>query len=110
MSDIKILKEMIKQNLIVELQEKKNEDKISYLVNLEEPEDNYSITINGMPDHDNVIIIRPDAFKPSKIFNSLKNECKLADFVIIANTVKKKIGSSGFKGIRKANEKDRLII
>ncbi|MEA5552405.1 hypothetical protein VB713_15795 [Anabaena cylindrica UHCC 0172] len=60
---------------------------------LKEPKPpNYYVTIDGMPDDDQVIIINADEFKsPDTIFNGNKGECKRADFIIIADIGKKKV-------------------
>jgi hypothetical protein len=45
-----------------------------------------------MPDDDQVIVIKSDNFvKPKAVFQGSKGECKRADFVIIANTNRKKV-------------------
>jgi hypothetical protein len=90
MTDISILKEMIKPSAIVPLVE--NIGEINKLI-LKEPDPaNYSVTFYGMPEKDQVIIINPDAFKtPETVFVGSKGECKRADFIIIANTVRKKV-------------------
>ncbi|MBU7581910.1 MAG: hypothetical protein KAF91_03205 [Nostoc sp. TH1S01] len=90
MSDIAILKEMIKESATVNLEDDgygKNK------VILKEPSPpNYYITINGMPNDDDVIIINADNFKsPDTIFHGNRGECKRADFIIIADEGKKKI-------------------
>jgi hypothetical protein len=47
--------------------------------------DLYAVTILGMPDRENVVIIKGDAFDaPKQIFNGKHGECKRADFMIIA--------------------------
>jgi hypothetical protein len=89
MSDIEILKEMIRNLAIVPLIIDKPKNKV---ILSEPPPANYSVTINGIPDQNNVIVIKTDAFKsPDTIFQGSHGECKRADFVIIANTEKKKV-------------------
>jgi hypothetical protein len=89
MSDIAILKEMLKNTAIVPLENSYHKKKV---ILKEPPPENYSVTINGMPDNDEVIVIKADAFKsPDTVFQGKRGECKRADFVIIANTSKKKI-------------------
>lgn len=90
MSDIKILKEMINERATVPLEETCNK---KYQVTLTEPlPANYSVTISGMPAGDEVIIIKADAFNsPKTVFKGDFGECKRADFVIIADTEKKKV-------------------
>lgn len=86
MSDIAILKEMIKDTATVQLEERQDGKRLNYSVILTEPQDSYSVTIDGMPNHDEVIIIKADTFvAPRAIFNCSKGECKRADFVIITD-------------------------
>jgi hypothetical protein len=90
MSDISILKEMIKDTATVPLKDDQHGKK---QVILEEPPPaDYSVTIYGMPDDDQTIIIKADAFPaPQDIFANSKSECKRADFVIISDTGSKKV-------------------
>jgi hypothetical protein len=89
MSDIAILKEMIRDLSTVTLVPSQTRNKVI----LTEPQPpNYSVTIDGMPDEENVIVIKADDFKsPSTIFRGDHGECRRADFVIIADTGKKKV-------------------
>jgi hypothetical protein len=92
MSDIAILKEMIRDCAIVELEYKKEYKRDSYLLKLTENQDNYSFVISGMPEPDRVIVIKLDEFfDVRKIFTGNKGECKRADFIIIANTNSEKV-------------------
>ncbi|NCQ94481.1 MAG: hypothetical protein EWV75_14720 [Microcystis wesenbergii Mw_QC_S_20081001_S30D] len=92
MSDIAMLKEMIKDCAIVELEYQKEYKRDSYLLKLTEPQDNYSFVVNGMPKPDEVIVIKlDDFFDVRKIFTGSKGECKRADFIIIANTPTEKV-------------------
>lgn len=92
MSDIAILKEMIRDCAIVELEYKKEYKRDSYLLKLIENQDNYSFVVNGMPKPDEVIVINLDEFfDVRKIFTGSKGECKRADFIIIANTPTEKV-------------------
>jgi hypothetical protein len=87
MSDIAILKEMIQETATVSLEIDLNGGN---QVILKEPKYNYDITIYGMPDDDNVIIINLEEFKSlDAIFKGNRGECKRADFIIIADTGKK---------------------
>lgn len=89
MSDIAILKEMIQESATVPLEEHKGQKQV---ILKEPPPADYSVTIDGMPDDAQVIVIKADAFPaPSKIFTSSKGQCKRADFVIIADTPTEKI-------------------
>ncbi len=89
MSDIDILKEMIRQSATVPLEDHYNKKKVTLR---EPPPGNYSVTIHGMPNEDEVIIIKVDTFNsPSGIFQGNQGECKRADFVIIANTNRQKV-------------------
>ncbi|MBD2139603.1 hypothetical protein H6F32_19045 [Anabaena sp. FACHB-1237] len=92
MSDIAILKEMIKENITVSLSEEKNGTHFNYLVELIEPQDNYSVIIDGMPKPDQVVVIKAEKFAaPKTVFQGGKGECKRADFIIIADTPTEKI-------------------
>ena len=87
-SDIAILKKMIQPTAIVPL-ESEYQKKVVELI---EPSANYTVTIYGMPDDDEVIVIKVDAFSaPTTVFQGSRGECKRADFVIIADTDKEKI-------------------
>ena len=89
MSDIAILKEMIRDLSTVTLIPSQTGNNLI----LKEPQPpNYSVTIAGVPDEENVIVIKADDFKsPDTIFRGEHGERKRADFVIIANTGKKKV-------------------
>ncbi|MEA5619995.1 hypothetical protein VB711_19410 [Cronbergia sp. UHCC 0137] len=90
MSDIAILKEMIQKNATVPLED--DLDRRNKVILKEPKPPNYYVTIRGMPDDDNVIIINADEFKsPDTIFNGKRGECKRADFIIIADTDNKKV-------------------
>ena len=90
MSDIAILKEMIQESAKVPLVEDSYGKKKVTL--REPPPADYSVTIHGMPNDDQVIIIKADAFPaPKTVFIGSKGECKRADFVIIADGKKKVI-------------------
>ena len=74
MSDISILKDLLDPSMIVCLQEKQEGTHIKYSVILEETQDNYSVSIRGMPNTDEVIIINADKFKVvPHVFNSNSN-------------------------------------
>ena len=90
MSDIAILKEMIQETATVSLE---NDLDGRNKVILREPKPpNYYVTIRGMPDDDNVIIINPEEFKSlDTIFKGNRGERERADFIIIADTGKKKV-------------------
>ncbi len=92
MSDIAMLKEMIKDCAIVDLEYQKEYKRDIYLLKLTETQDNYSFVVNGMPKPDEVIVINLDEFfDVRKIFTGNKGECKRADFIIIANTTSEKV-------------------
>jgi len=92
MSDIAMLKEMIKDCAIIDLEYQKKYKRDSYLLKLTETQDNYSFVVNGMPKPDEVIVIKLDEFfDVRKIFTGSKGECKRADFIIIANTTSEKV-------------------
>lgn len=89
MSDIAILKEMIRDLSTVKLVLSQSRNKVI----LTEPQPpNYFVTIEGIPGEENVIVIKADDFKsPDTIFCGDHGERKRADFVIIADTGKKKV-------------------
>jgi hypothetical protein len=92
MTDIEILKEMLDQSMIVCLQEKQEGTHIRYSVILKETQYNYSVSIEGMPNPDEVIIIDAEKFKViPHVFKGNKGQGKRADFVIVANTKTEKI-------------------
>jgi hypothetical protein len=92
MFDIEILKKMLDPSMMVCLQEKQEGTHIRYSVILEETQDNYSVSIGGMPNPNEVIIINADKFKVvPHVFNKNNGQRKRADFVIIANTKNEKI-------------------
>jgi len=62
MSDIAMLKEMIKDCAIIDLEYQKKYKRDSYLLKLTETQDNYSFVVNGMPKPDEVIVIKLDEF------------------------------------------------
>lgn len=88
-SDIAIFKEMIKQTAIVPLEAHYDKNRVT----LEEPPPaSYAVTIHGMPDDDQTIVIKADAFTaPKDIFADSKRECKRADFVIVAEINAKQV-------------------
>ena len=89
LTDIAILKEMINETATVSLQNRHNKMQVTLT---EPPPANYSVTINGMPDDDDVIVIKADAFNsPKTVFKGNRGECKRADFVIVADTENKKV-------------------
>ncbi|MCI0653757.1 MAG: hypothetical protein L0Y39_04695 [Methylococcaceae bacterium] len=93
MSDIEILKEMFKNTATVSLEEHPlgSGRKLVKLVE-HDPFGSYSVTVYGMPDDADVIVIKADEFTSQKaVFTGSKGECKRADFVIIVNLGKKKI-------------------
>jgi hypothetical protein len=86
MTDLEILHEMIKDTAKVSLTD--NYEKKQVI--LTEPQHDYSVTISGMPE--DAIVIKADAFKsPDTIFAGTKNECRRADFIIVADTGSKKV-------------------
>jgi hypothetical protein len=92
MSDIAILKEIIQNTARVPLQEDIYGNGKRTVILTESNPPKYSVTINGMPDDDQIIVIKSDNFvKPKAVFQGSQGECKRADFVIIANTEKKKL-------------------
>ena len=93
MSDIRILKEMLNDTATVSLEEYPLGSKKKVVKLIEQDSSaNYSITLSGMPDDAEVIVIKADMFSsPNAVFNGSKGECKRADFVIIIHLGNKKI-------------------
>jgi hypothetical protein len=89
MSDIAILKEMIQESATVPLEDNYGKKKVT----LREPDlPNCFVTIHGMPNDDQVIVIKADAFtSPKAVFTGLKGECKRADFIIVVDTETTKV-------------------
>ncbi len=87
MSDIDILRQMIKDEATLALEERNNKNQVT----LTEPQfTDASVIVFGMPDK--AIVIKADAFKsPDSVFNGSRGECKRADFVIVADTEGKKV-------------------
>jgi len=89
MSDIVILKEMIISTATVSLESYHDKKKV---VLKEPPPADYAVTIHGMPEDDEVIVIKADSFTaPKAIFANSKHECKRADFIVVAETDEKKV-------------------
>ena len=97
MSDIAILKEMIKDTSTASLVKHKNNNYKAILEQKEDkdsnnPKANYTVEIIGLPGNGDVIVIKVDTFEaPNSIFNGNNGECKRSDFVIIADVEPKKI-------------------
>ena len=91
MSDIDVLKEMLKDAVKVQLDSYSHTQK-NKITLTESQSQKYEVEIHGMPDNDQVIVIRADSFEaPKKIFENSRHECKRADFVIVANTDEVKV-------------------
>ncbi|WP_287241008.1 MULTISPECIES: hypothetical protein [unclassified Okeania] len=106
-SDIVILKKIIQPEATVGLETEYQKN----IVKLTEV-DNYKVTIRRMPDDDEVIVIKVDAFRaPKEIFQGTKGECKRADFVIIADTINKGkfILCIEMKGGKKTSKEKEII-
>ncbi|NES65483.1 MAG: hypothetical protein F6K24_09580 [Okeania sp. SIO2D1] len=107
-SDIVILKKMIQPRATVGLESEYQKN----IVKLTEDCDNYTVTIRGMPNNDEVIAIKVDTFSaPTTVFQGSKGECKRADFVIIADTIKKGkfILCIEMKGGKKTSKEKEII-
>lgn len=82
MTDIEILKTMIRRESTINLDDSDQKKLV-----LEESSAKCRVKVSGMPDEDQVIVIRTDCFDaPKSIFANTQHECKRADFVIIAET------------------------
>jgi hypothetical protein len=89
MSDIVIFKEMIRNTATVSLENYHSKKKV---VLKEPPPADYDVTIYGMPEDDEVIVIKADSFTaPKEMFADSKCECKRADFIIVAETGEEKV-------------------
>jgi hypothetical protein len=81
MDDFDILNLMIQEKAKVKLDESGSSKPKLVL----KEADLYTVTILGMPDGENTLVIKGDAFDaPQQIFNGKNGECKRADFMIIA--------------------------
>jgi len=92
MSDIVILKAMLKDLAIVPLVEHPYDanKKQLKLTELNSPV-KYSVTIDGIQDDNTVIAIKADELPLSNaMFNGTKGECKRADFILVINDGKRK--------------------
>ncbi len=86
MDDFTILQQMIKPAATIPLEEHNGKFKVELI----EAEQDYSITISNLPEHS--LIIKADSFPaPDSIFNGKRGECRRADYIIIANSEKKKV-------------------
>jgi hypothetical protein len=81
MDDFEILNLMIQSTAKVELVDSGSSKPKVVLAEA----DLYTVTILGMPDRENVTIVKGDVFEaPKQIFNGKNGECKRADFIIVA--------------------------
>jgi hypothetical protein len=81
MDDFEILNLMIKEKAKVEVDESSSPKPKVILKEAEL----YTVTIMGMPDRENAIVVKGDTFQaPMQIFNGKNGECKRADYMIIA--------------------------
>ncbi|WP_293151238.1 hypothetical protein [Okeania sp. SIO2C9] len=82
------------------------------IVKLTEDCDSYTVTIYGMPNDDEVIVIKVDTFSaPTTIFQANRGECKRADFAIIADIIEKGkfIVFIEMKGGKKTSKEKEII-
>lgn len=87
MSDIDILHQMIKDTAKIPVCDEYNRKRV---IIEERQQPTSPVTIRGLPD--DVIVIRADAFRsPDTVFRGTKGECKRADFVIVADTGRKRV-------------------
>jgi hypothetical protein len=83
MSDLEILREMIKDSARVEVAA--GYDNKKQVVLTESQQADSSVIVFGLPE--DTIVIKADAFvSPSFIFNGSQGECKRADFIIVASS------------------------
>ncbi len=80
MNDIQILKDMLNNNAMVELQTGPGRPS----VDLTDSQSGSTVKIKGLP-HDSIVIRAEDFENPLTIFKGTKGERKRADFVIVSN-------------------------
>lgn len=81
MTDLDILRQMIKDSARIELVDSYDKKKVELA---ESQQTNSSVTVLGLPD--DTIVIKADAFaSPKSVFNDLQGECKRADFIIVTS-------------------------
>ena len=86
MSDLDILREMIKDDVLVPVQVG-NYGKRELVLKEGSGQHIYEIKIHKIPD--NIIAFKADKFPPPKaVFKNHKKECKRADFIVVANSDK----------------------
>lgn len=87
MSDLEILKELIREEALVTLEDGLYGKRKVTLIEPKNPcHSEYTVDINNIPT--NAIVIKTDTFPaPKPIFKGSKGEYKRADFVIIAETI-----------------------
>jgi hypothetical protein len=87
MSDLKILKELIRDEALVTIEDGLyGKPKVTLIEPKNQCHSEYTVDINNIPK--NAIVIKTDTFPaPTPIFNGSKGECKRADFVIIVETM-----------------------
>ncbi|VFN05181.1 MAG: hypothetical protein BECKG1743D_GA0114223_106821, partial [Candidatus Kentron sp. G] len=88
LDEMDILHEMIRENAKVSIEESNGRRQVT----LGEPRDSEGrkVKISGLPD--DAIVINADEFPaPDAVFTCRKGECKRADFIIIADTGKKRV-------------------
>jgi len=90
MSDIDILHEMIRNVAKVQVIDNGYGKMQAILTEPQCPDS--CVTLSGMPNTEDFIIIKADVFQsPDTLFCGSKGECKRADFIIVADTGKKKV-------------------
>ena len=86
MSDLDVLRALIKEEALTPLEETGYDKKhVTLRESGDSQNSNYSVQIKGIPE-DTVVIKADDFPPPDKIFKCEEGECKRADFVMIANT------------------------
>ncbi len=87
MPDIEILLEMIKDDARLGVVNCNGKNQVT----LVEPQnDKGSVVVFGLPD--DIVVIKADMFtSPDSVFCGSKGECKRADFVMVANSGKKRV-------------------
>ncbi|OQW94169.1 MAG: hypothetical protein BWK79_07270 [Beggiatoa sp. IS2] len=104
MTDIDILRKMIKDSARVEIVVENGKNQVTLIESHPDAKE-VKVPIYGLPEE--TIVIKTDSFKsPDSLFKCENGECKRADFVIIAETNKKKVIICIEMKVKKDSEKE----
>lgn len=94
MPDIAILKGMLKETSVAHIKDHPYDEGKKQVI-LEEPATadykGYQVTINRMPDENEVVVVKGDSFPKPALFKGARGECKRADFIIIVNSARRRV-------------------